>query len=200
MTDSVLYPGKTIAAVWHEIPVFSKAEFLDGLTMGLCNRNTADITYTDCFTMGYLLGIELRNSLLNPDMIPIRGDANGLQYAFDQGALRLDVTDTGVDGNTFTLVGAALIVDPGEVSFNITIDGNIYRSTVPADYTWLDLYHSGGGFGDLSVYLVDGASHVGVRDSESLSHGYIYRIVSLSEYIQVEDTDFIAAGNNYICR
>ena len=61
--------GPILKAVWEEAPAepeepaFDTNTFLSGLTMGLCDNVIADITPDDTFSIGYLLGCELRNKM-----------------------------------------------------------------------------------------------------------------------------------------
>lgn len=45
------------------------------------------------------------------DPTMITGDSNGLQYTFDQNRLQLDITDTGLAGDSFSLVGDTITIN-----------------------------------------------------------------------------------------
>lgn len=88
-------------------PTYDRTAFLSGLAMGLCGKGNPTFEASDTFTKGYLVGAALRRKRIT-DII--KGDASGLQYDFDQSTLRLDITDTGLEGDTFTLMGSTLTV------------------------------------------------------------------------------------------
>ena len=71
---------------------------------------------------------------------PIVGDASGLQYAFDQNTLQLDITDTGVEGDTFSLVGDTLTVNyRSRISFTINdVAFQVYEGTTWAEWAASD--------------------------------------------------------------